>query len=177
MSEKYLKNIEEQDYPNELKFVLDLLIQEWRDLASRIKILDKKIKDDSKNNETIQKIKQVHGVGVLIANIIYTELGDMSQFSNESKLFSFLGLTPTEYSSGERVRKGHISRQGPPRLRKILIEACWRNIQKDEVSKITFDRIAKTRGKKRAIVACARKLMGRIRASIRLDEDFKHQLV
>ena len=91
----------------------------------------------------------------------------MSQFSNEKKLFSYIGLTPIEYSSGEHVYQGHISRQGRSMFRHIFIESAWRAIKKDPSLMAIYQRIAKTRGNKRAIVAIARRLAGRIRACIK----------
>ena len=91
----------------------------------------------------------------------------MSQFSNERSLFSHLGLTPSEFSSGENRRQGHITRQGSSRLRWILTEAAWQAIRKDQKLAEDFERISTRAGKKRAIVAIARKLAGRIRACFR----------
>ena len=90
----------------------------------------------------------------------------MKQFHNEKKLFSFTGLTPSEHSSGEHTRLGHISRQGNPILRGILIEAAWVAIKQDEGLDEIFQRIAKKSGKKRAIVGIARRLIGRIRSCV-----------
>ena len=87
----------------------------------------------------------------------------------ERALFSYTGLTPSEHSSGDRIRRGHISKQGSARVRWLLVEGAWRAIAKDEALKQAFDRIAKTRGKKRAIVAIARKLIGRIRACFKAN--------
>ena len=86
--------------------------------------------------------------------------------------FLAVGLTPSEYSSGEKVRRGHISRQGSARIRWLLIEATWRAVSKDAALKDAFERIAKSRGKKRAIVAIARKLIGRIRACFRTGKEY-----
>jgi transposase len=113
----------------------------------------------------VEKIyRSVPGIGPISSRVLSNELGDLQRFSNERRLFSFTGLTPSEHSSGESVHKGHISRQGSSRIRKYLIEIAWRAIEKDPALKEIFERIAKTRGKKRAIVAIARKLIGRIRA-------------
>ena len=96
-----------------------------------------------------------------------TELGDMTRFANERALFSYTGLTPSEHASGASVRRGHISRQGSSRIRQLLVETAWRALPRDPVLQERFDRIAATRGKKRAIVAIARRLTGRIRACFR----------
>ena len=83
----------------------------------------------------------------------------MRQFRNEKKLFSYTGLTPSEHSSGEHVRQGHISRQGRSILRKILVEASWTAITKDPSLREVYDRLSH-RGGKRAIVGVARRLVG-----------------
>ena len=73
----------------------------------------------------------------------------------------------SEYSSGPSVRRGHMSRQGSGRVRHLLLETTGRALPRDKVLQEIFDRIAATRGKKRAIVAIARRLTGRIRACFR----------
>jgi transposase len=113
------------------------------------------------------------GIAALSGRILCNELGDMSQFPNERALFSFTGLTPGEYSSGEKIYRGHISRQGSSRLRHVLVEAAWRSIREDHVLREDFERIAARCGKKRAIVAIARELVGRARAVFRSKEAYE----
>lgn len=105
------------------------------------------------------------GIGALSSRILANELESMRQFTNEKQLFSYTGLTPSEYSSGENKRQGSISRQGKSILRKILVQAAWRAIKQDDLLLKFFDRISVRSGKKRAIVAVARKLIGQIRAT------------
>ncbi|MGK5085017.1 hypothetical protein WDW37_17145 [Bdellovibrionota bacterium FG-1] len=59
------------------------------------------------------------------------------------------------------------------RIRKILVEASWFAIKKDDALKAIFERIAVKRGKKRAIIAIARKLIGRIRACFRQEVTYQ----
>lgn len=100
----------------------------------------------------------------------------MQQFSNEKQLFSYLGLTPVEYSSGEHVRQGSISRQGRGVLRHIFIESAWVAIKKDPQLMAIYHRTAKTRGGKRAIVGIARRLAGRLRRCARLGVFYEMNL-
>jgi transposase len=104
------------------------------------------------------------------ARILSNELGDLSQFTNERQLFSYTGLTPAEYSSGENTRRGSITKQGNTQVRSILIEVAWRAIEEDSSLASFFERVKTRRGSKRAIVGVARKLIGRIRAA------FHHQV-
>jgi len=74
-----------------------------------------------------------------------------------------LGFTPVEYSSGDHVRQGHISRQERAVLRYLFVESAWIAIRKNPPLKGVYQRLAKTRGGKRAIVGVARRLAGRLR--------------
>lgn len=166
LSEVYLQEIEQMKLPEEVSYSLGLLMAQWRFLAQQLKEIAKKLKEQAKNNQALEKIyRSVPGVGPTSSRVLSNELGDLSKrFANERALFSFTGLTPSEHSSGDNIRKGHISRQGSTRIRKYLIEIAWKAIGIDPALSEIFLRIAKTRGKKRAIVAIARKLIGRMRA-------------
>jgi transposase len=91
----------------------------------------------------------------------------MTRFANERALLSDTGLTPSAYASGAAVRRGHISRQGVSRLRHVLVETAWRALPRDPTLHAMFDRSAAPRGTQRAMVAMARRLIGRIRACVR----------
>ena len=101
------------------------------------------------------------------------ELESTLQFSNEKTLFSYTGLTPSEYSSGEHVRQGHITRHGNPILRKILVQTAWKAIGIDSSLEEIFLRLSTRIGKKRAIIGIARRLIGRIHACFRTGELYR----
>ena len=166
ITEMYLSKLEGMNLAAELSYGLGLLIAQWRFLTLQIKEIGKKFTEQAKKNPAVEKVYQsVPGIGPVSARVLSNELGDLSKrFENERALFSFTGLTPSEHSSGDSIHKGHISRQGSSKIRKYLIEIAWRAIEKDPALTESFGRIARTRGKKRAIVAIARKLIGRIRA-------------
>ena len=145
----------------------------WKSIETQIQRIEQKLKEQAKAdpNETIYR--SAPGIGPLSARVLSNELGDLSQFENERQLFSYTGLTPSEFSSGETVRKGHITRQGNTRVRHILNQAAWRAIKKDQDLKTFFERLAPRTGKKRAIVAVARKLIGRIRAAFKTHQPYQ----
>jgi transposase len=177
MSLAYLKRVQALSLPEELQITIEALIVSWKNIYAEILKLNRKIKAQNALHSDIQRIQTVPGIGELTSNILYTELGDMQQFPNERSLFSFLGLTPCEYSSGEKQRKGHITRQGPGRLRHILVEITWRTIRVDSGLRAVYTRIAQHRGGKRAIVACARKLAGRIRSCLIQQQDYRYEAI
>ena len=164
ISEKLLKEYESLDLPDELKYSLNILFTHWRFFNKQIEDIKYEIKGQSYGDSYREAIYQsTPGIGDVCARVFSNELGDLSKrFNNQKALFQYIGITPTEYSSGEKQRLGHIDRQGPAKIRKLLIQCAWMAIEADEVLKISFNRIAHRRGKKRAIVAIARKLIGQL---------------
>ena len=73
----------------------------------------------------VQALMAMRGVRLIVAVTVIAELGDLSRFTHPKLLMSFLGLTPCEYSTGERKRRGAITKTGNQHARRILIEAAW----------------------------------------------------
>ena len=100
---------------------------------------------------------------MLSAMEVLTELQDVSRFSTADQIAAYLGLTPSQYSSGQKVRMGRITHTGNHRLRTRMVECSWILIKKDPGLQKVYEVIKKRRGGKRAIVAVSRKLIIRIR--------------
>lgn len=175
-SKRYLRNILNHNFPCEfLKASFEALLKTFDDLSNTIRTMDKKIRDLSKSKEykeDVTILTTVPGIGRLTAMEILTELGDLSRFRNNEHLTSFLGLTPSEYSSGEHTRRGRITRCGNRWVRTCLIESSWTLIAHDPVLREKYDHLKKRRGAKRAIVAIARSLAGRIRGLLLRREPY-----
>lgn len=166
--DKWLKEIAKLEMGKNCKFRLEKLMQTWQFFDLQMKLVNKEIAKEAQEDFWLEKIySSSPGIGPTTARKLINELDDMSQFSNEEKLFSYAGLTPREYSSGERVRQGHISRQGKPIIRRLLMESAWVAIRVDPSLEAIFKKLAHRAGKKRAIVAIARILLGRIRTCIK----------
>jgi transposase len=73
----------------------------------------------------VQAIQAVRGVQFTVAVILIAELGDLTRFDTPRQLMSYLGLTPSEYCSGERWRQGTITKAGNTFARRALIEGAW----------------------------------------------------
>ena len=168
VSEKWIKSLAELSMSEEVRYVVDEYATTWLHLTGKIKALDEKIASQAAKDGILEEIyKSVPGIGATSARALANELGDTSQFQNEGQLFKYVGLTPTEHSSGEHVRQGHISRQGKPIIRKILVQAAWKAIKIDPDLQKTYERISGRAGGKKAIIGIARRLVGRIRSCIR----------
>jgi transposase len=158
--------IKSLELPRELRWSLELLIKNWELLAKQVKEIEVDMQIQAFESPEIELVyRSVPGVGPIAARVLANELGDLSKrFHSQDALFQYTGLTPSEHSSGEHIRKGHIDRQGSARIRHILTQIAWKAIAKDAALKEFFDKLSVRRGKKIAIVAVARKLIGRIRA-------------
>ena len=73
----------------------------------------------------VEAIQALRGVELTGAVILMAELGDLTRFDTPRKLMSYLGLTPSEYSSGERRRQGGITKAGNSHARRALVEGAW----------------------------------------------------
>ena len=171
---KWLAKVAILDCDETVKYCIQQCIDEWLFLKNTLKDIDAALKKQAMADDVLEKIYQsAPGIGSIHARALANELEDMKQFSNEKHLFSFTGLTPSEHSSGEHRRLGHISRQGRSMLRKILIQAAWVAIYKDPTLMVIFERVAKKAGKKRAIVGIARHLIGRIRSCFKSNSLYR----
>jgi len=109
----------------------------------------------------IRELLKLQGVGLLTALVFLTEVGDLRRFANRRQISAYLGLVPRSYESGaQQDRKGHITRQGPSRVRRVLCQAAWSRIPEDRVDHAAYQRIAtkNPKHKKIAVVAIMRRL-------------------
>jgi len=154
-----------KDIRRGLLYSMESLANEWIHLKDKAKQIQKDAKamQSPEERALIDIYKSAPG------------MGDMQRFANNKQLYSYLGLTPTENSSGERRYLGHISRQGRSILRDIFIEAAWTAVRKDERLLEIYQDIAARRGKQRAIVGMARRLAGHLRACVRKGESYNSE--
>jgi len=168
ISNRYLREIAAWSLAPELRVSLTLLAEQWRFATRQLIEIRRLLQEQAAAQAELEKVyRSVPGIGAVVARTFATALGDMTRFANERALCSSTGLTPSAYASGASGRRGPMSRQGSGRVRHLLIDTAWRALPRDRVLQDIFDRIAATRGKKRAIVAIARRLTGRIRACFR----------
>lgn len=137
--------------------------------------------------DTVARLRCLRGIDTLSAVGLCAEIGDFARFQRPGRLMSFLGLVPSEHSSGERRAQGHITKSGSRHARRLLVEAAWhyrrrpakgaalRRRQAGQDPRVlaiswqaqqrlhhTWQRLDGERGKRRTIVAvaCARELAG-----------------
>jgi len=122
--------------------------------------------NDSELSQCIKYVMTVCGIGWIVASQLLARIGDWRELKNVRQLGGFLGLVPTEHSTGDRTDRGSITRTGDGRLRSKLIQAAWSAIRQDGELREFFRSIChkhpRHQGSRVAIVAVARKLTTRI---------------
>lgn len=96
--------------------------------TERLQRLEQELRDQVKSwrlNPVVEALQALRGVQFTVAVTIVAELGDLTRFDNPRQLMSYLGLTPSEYSSGERRRQGTITKAGNTHARRALVEGAW----------------------------------------------------
>lgn len=111
--------------------------------------------------KVVKALREQSGVGTMSAIRLVLELGDIDRFPATGSLPHYLGLTPSQYSSGVDINyRGHIMKCGPGTLRAILLQCAWAAVRRgiDQDVAQVFERLAPRIGRKRAIVAVARRM-------------------
>lgn len=140
----------------------------------------------------VSRLRCFRGIDTLTAMVLATEIGDFRRFERPSQLAAYLGLVPSEYSSGSRERKGPITKGGNSFCRHVLVQTAWHCRYRPHVSKVLrtrqqgqpadviahawkaqlrlyrlYHRLAYKKPHQVAIVAMARELVGFIWAVMR----------
>jgi transposase len=122
--------------------------------------------EDKDIADSIRYLTSIPGIGWIVASNITSRVGDWRGLRNSHELGAFLGLVPTEHSTGERVSKGSLTHSGDSRVRSMLIEAAWSAIRQDQELASFYHRVyqhhPRDRAARKAIVAVARKLTERM---------------
>jgi transposase len=99
-----------------------------RDAGERIVRIEKAIVELASQwslAPVVNAIQAMRGIGFIAAVTILAEIGDLSRFDNPRQLMGYLGLTPSEDSTGDSIRRGGITKAGNGRVRRILVESAW----------------------------------------------------
>lgn len=160
--EKGFEALKTLTLPTQLRYCLDVLIDDEKHARDQIAKLNgeiKKLVREDRHRQKIECLLSVPGVGTLTAITFALELVDPERFDNAGEVARTLGLAPRVYQSGDRRREGSLMKDGNERLRTILIEAAWRWVSVDARGNEVYRRLLKNTGDaKKAIGGAARKL-------------------
>jgi transposase len=143
---------------------LRTLLNQMDAIEDEITELDQAVKQLSRSERyapRVEALRRIKGVGLLTAMVFLTEMGDLKRFSNRRQVAAYLGLIPSSHESGEADdRKGHITHQGPGRVRGVLCQATWVCLNNDPLLRELYERLQAKNPKKKkiALVAAMRRL-------------------
>ena len=124
-----------REWLNKLEFTRStsrIVFQEYyyqlQEIEQRIKRLEKEIDiqaTEGLHAPVIQALQSLRGVATITATSLVAEIGSFKRFTSAKQFMSYVGLIPSEYSSGESRRQGKITKTGNKHVRRLLIEAAW----------------------------------------------------
>lgn len=148
----------EQTLPDYIERTLALI----ESITIQIRTADNELEGIAKAHPICQRLMTVPGVGPVTAIRFLAAIDDVTRFRNAHALQSYIGLTPGEHSSSDSERRTGITKAGPAKLRRTLIQAAWccmRSRSKDPMIRWGHE-LATRKHKFIAVVALARKLAG-----------------
>ncbi len=144
---------------------LELCDRHERLLTLELKDIDAKLRKETQGIDEIRRLITIPGVGHLVATVIYAWVGDIKRFRNARVLASYAGLVTSVWQTGETLRSGHITKQGSPALRRMLVQAAqvlmWRcHSPEAEPLQAIAMRVYQSRHRNKiAVVALARNIL------------------
>jgi transposase len=145
------------------------------DLEGQIDQVNRRLRESHADHPYIQLLRSVPGIGWVLAFTIAAEIGEIERFSSPEKLAGYTGLCPRVVQSGEKDRRGPLSKHGPTYLRWALLEATMHALKhpayRDRYQR-NKRRLGKQRGAKVAQVDIARRLAHAIWHMLTRNEEF-----
>ena len=179
-TEKGLKSILAFDWDTIVRVELEVLTDQIRSLTRSIKRLDVDIAEHGKVLKGHENLSSIKGIGEKSATVLLSVIGNVKDFANEDKLASYFGIVPRVKDSNEIVRHGRITKHGSTLARTTLVQCTLSAKRYSPYLRRYYERIKRTRGSGKAIIATARKLLGIIYKTLTHDwvfEDFPNFVI
>ena len=158
--EGFPKRFANTQVPEDLRPLLEPLVRTIEQLTVEIGKVDWQLEKLGKNDQEMQILMTMPGVGPVTAATWIGTLDNARRFKNAGELVSFLGLVPQEWSSSDVRYLGRITKAGPTELRDLLVEAAWnvmiRPSPEMQALRTWALEVARRRGRLKAVVALAR---------------------
>jgi len=114
-------------YPHQ-QFVYEEYKRRIRELEERCKRLEQVLVEAMQEWQlapVVEALQALRGIRLIAADTLVSEIGDLDRFESPKQLMAWVGLVPAEYSSGQRIKRGEITRAGNAAARSVLIESAW----------------------------------------------------
>lgn len=128
-SKAHTRWVAEQSFGNHAQhLVLQEALGAVRDAGERLARIEAAIRELATGwtlNPIVDAVQAMRGIEFVAAVTIVSEIGDFNRFDNPRQLMAYLGLVPSEHSTGDSVRRGGITKAGNAIARRILVECAW----------------------------------------------------
>jgi len=174
----WLENIEIKEPSG--KFALNTYIETSKYLRESILKATRQISVLSKTDtykKDVELLRSIPGIGLLTAMSLLTELETIDRFDNIDHFCSFIGLTPSTNSSGEKDIIGDLTRRGHSFLRSAIIESAWIAIRFDPALTKCYHDYCKRMVPNKAIVKIGKKLLNRIRYVLKNKQPYQYSII
>lgn len=165
------------EIPGVARLAIQRLMQQWRNLDEDIGWCDQQIARHARDDPRARRAMTVLGIGPLGASATVASVSDFRQFRSGAQFACWLGITPSQHSSGGKSRLGGITKHGDPYLRMLLVQGAKAAIlcskPRDERVWLWAKQLSERAGWQKAAVALAAKNARILWAMFTRDEDFK----
>lgn len=155
----------------------EMLTDELAEVNRRIALVEKHLAKVAASQPGVALLMTVPGVGVRTAEAFVAYVDEVRRFGRVNRVGSYFGLVPCQDASAEKGRLGHITKDGPATVRKLLCEASWQAVRRSRAVKARFERLCggKPERRKIALVAVAHYLCRVMAAMLRSGECWREE--
>ncbi len=172
-TKKGLAWIEAQELPTSMdRLQRDILLERLGSLRGLIERVEEALGEIAESHAGVKLLREIPGVGIRTAEAVMAYVDDPQRFTSIKSIGSYFGLVPCQDQSAGKNRLGHLTRQGPATVRKLLTEASWQAIRRSQRIRDHFERIRQgnPQRKRIALVATAHYLLRVMLAMLRTGE-------
>jgi len=119
-------------------------------------------------------LRSIPGVGPVTTEVVLSELADPKRFRSAKCVTAYAGLVPGHRESAGKRKDLHLEKAGSKLLRWVLVEAAWQLVRRTNRWRVTFESLSARVGRKKAIVAIARRLLGVMLALLKSGRPYEH---
>jgi transposase len=176
-SEHFAQRVAALSVPGRLQAQVSPLLAVLKQVNEQVAVLDEELEHLCRKDEQLRRLCTVPYVGPVTACAFASAVDDPERFGSAHQVEAYLGLVPSESSSGEKQHKGRITKAGNTRVRWLLVEVgmkwLWHPRPETAPLRVWAQGIAARSGKKKAVVALARRLAGILFAMMRDGTEYR----
>jgi transposase len=161
------------------RFAVEQLLKEFTFQRGQLKGLTKALKEfiataPVAEAEARTVLGSIPGVGTVTTEVVLSELADPKRFRSAKCAVAYAGMAPGQRESAGKRKELPIERTGSKLLRWVLVEAAWQLVRRTVRWRVVFEQLSGRIGRKKAIVAVARRLLGVMMALLKSGQPYRH---